>query len=128
LLFSLDCTSEISGDPNMGSWLFQVTVLALGCNLTYIYAENSDRRCHLDALFLLNIFSGSIFCPTLVETVGLRVSNRDFRDFKLFHVDFSRRKCPSARWASAANGISRNICTLNCRPVLINDLLPGLRV
>jgi hypothetical protein len=24
----------------MGSWLLQLTVLALGCKLTYIYAEN----------------------------------------------------------------------------------------
>jgi hypothetical protein len=54
----------------------------------------SDRRCHLDALFLLNVFSGSKFCPTLLETVGLRGPNRNFRDFKLFRVDFSRRNCP----------------------------------
>jgi hypothetical protein len=30
LLFSLDCTSGISRDSTMGSWLLQVTVLALG--------------------------------------------------------------------------------------------------
>jgi hypothetical protein len=42
----------------------------------------SDGRCHLDALFLLNVFSGSKFCPTRLETVGLRVPNRSFRDFK----------------------------------------------
>jgi hypothetical protein len=37
----------------MGSWLVQVTLLALGCKLTCIYAGNSDRGCHLDALFYL---------------------------------------------------------------------------
>jgi hypothetical protein len=30
-----------------------------------------DHRCHCDILFLLNVFSGSKFCPTLLETVGL---------------------------------------------------------
>jgi hypothetical protein len=67
----------------------------------------SDRRCHLDALFLLNVYNGSKFCPTLLETFGLRVPDRNFRDFKLFHVDLNRRNCPSARCASAANAISR---------------------
>jgi hypothetical protein len=62
----------------------------------------SDRRWHLDALFLLNVYNGSKFCPTLLETVGLRVPNRNFRDFKLFHVNLNRRNCPSA-----ANAISR---------------------
>jgi hypothetical protein len=40
-----------------------------------------DRRCHWDALFLLNVFIGSKFCPALLETVGLRVPYRNFRDF-----------------------------------------------
>jgi hypothetical protein len=88
----------------------------------------SDLRCHLDALFLLNVFSGSKFCPTLLETVSLRVSHQNFRDFKLFHVDFSCRNCPSARCTSATNGIGSDSCTFNCTPVLINSLLPGFRV
>jgi hypothetical protein len=33
---------------------------------------------------LLNVCSGSKFCLTLLETVGLRVPNRNFRNFKLF--------------------------------------------
>jgi hypothetical protein len=37
----------------------------------------------LDALFLLNVYNGLKICPTLLETVGLRVPNRNFRDFKL---------------------------------------------
>jgi len=27
-----------------------------------------------------NVFSSSKYCPTLLETVGLRVPNRNFRD------------------------------------------------
>jgi hypothetical protein len=68
----------------------------------------SDRRCHSDARFLHNVYNGSKFCPTLLETVGLRVPNRNFGDFKLFHVDLNRRNCPSARCASTANAISRD--------------------
>ena len=59
----------------------------------------------------------------LLKTVGLRVPNRNFRDFQLFHVDLNLRNCPSARCASAANAISRDTCIFNGRSVLINDLL-----
>jgi FtsZ-interacting cell division protein ZipA len=43
----------------------------------------------------------------LLETVGLRVPNRNFSDFKLFRVDLNRRNCTSDRCVSAANAISR---------------------
>jgi hypothetical protein len=58
LLFSLDCTSEISGDPAMGSRLLQGTVLALSCKLTYIYAESIHTQAAfgIDPLHL--VFSG----------------------------------------------------------------------
>jgi hypothetical protein len=82
-----------------------------------------DRRCHLDALFLLNVYNSSKFCPILLETVGFRVPNRNFWDFKLFHVNLNRRNCPSARCASATNAISRDTCIFSGRSVLINDLL-----
>jgi hypothetical protein len=62
---------------------------------------------------LLNVYTGSKFCPTLLDTVGLHVPNRNFRNFKLFHVSFNRRNCHSARCASAANAISRNTCIFN---------------
>jgi hypothetical protein len=88
----------------------------------------SDRRCQLEALFLLNVFTGSKFYPIILEIVGLRMPNRNFGDFKLFHADFCRRNCPSARRTSAANRISSDSCTFNCRPILINDLLPVFRV
>jgi hypothetical protein len=110
-----------------------IVIVVFFSHLPYSYANVlnylkfhtlSDRRCHLDALFLLNIYSGSKFCPTLLETVGLRVQNRNVRDFKLFLVDLNRRNCPSARCTSAANAISRHTCIFNGRSVLINDLLP----
>jgi hypothetical protein len=83
----------------------------------------SDRRCHLDTPFLLNVYNCSKFCPTLLETVGIRVPYKNFRYFNLFHVDLNRHNCPSARCALAATAISRDTCILNGRSVLINDLL-----
>jgi hypothetical protein len=34
------------------------------------------RRDHLDALFLIQVYLGSKFCPSVMETVGLRVPTR----------------------------------------------------
>ena len=56
--------------------------------------------------FLTNVFNCSKYCPTLLETPGLRVSNRNFRDFVLLmltlnvetslQLDALRRRMPSA--------------------------------
>jgi hypothetical protein len=58
LLFSLDCTSEISGYPTMGSRLLEVTFLALGCKVTYIYAENIHTQAAYGITSLHLVFSG----------------------------------------------------------------------
>jgi hypothetical protein len=42
------------------------------------------RRCNLFALFLLNAYNGFTFCPSLLETVGIRFLVRNFEDFPLF--------------------------------------------
>jgi hypothetical protein len=41
----------------------------------------SSRRRHLDALFLVNVYTGFKFCPSLCDTVGIHVPVRNFRDF-----------------------------------------------
>jgi hypothetical protein len=46
--------------------------------------------------------------------------NRNFRDFSLFNVDFKRRTCPSARYASAADAIGIVTDILNGHSVLGN--------
>jgi len=46
--------------------------------------------------FLLNVYYGSNFCPTLLETAPLREPNRNLRDFTLFNIDLTHRNCPSA--------------------------------
>jgi hypothetical protein len=89
----------VSWSAYSGSLHFSATVVFFS-HLPYNYTNVlnylkfhtlNDRRCHLDAFFLLNVFIGSKFRPTLLQTVGLQARNRNFRDFKLFHVDFSRR-------------------------------------
>jgi hypothetical protein len=61
----------------------------------------------------MDVFSASKYCPTLSETVDLRVTNRNFRDFGLFNVDFI---C-----ASAANAIDTDTDIFNGRSVSVND-------
>jgi len=72
--------------------------------------------------FLKNVFSGSKYCPTLLETVGLRVPNLNSREFGLFNVDFKRPNCPSARWALATNDIGSDNDIFNGRSVSVKPL------
>ena len=44
----------------------------------------SARRRQLDVLSLKSVYRASKYCPTLFEAFGLRVPNRNFRDFSLF--------------------------------------------
>jgi hypothetical protein len=65
------------------------------------------RRRHIDALFLINAFCGTKNCPSVLETVGLRVPTRSIRNFTTFICTFSH--CPSARCVSAANAVCKSI-------------------
>jgi hypothetical protein len=58
----------------------------------------------------------------LFETSVLLVPKRNLRDFTLLNVDFKRRNCPSARYASAANIINRDTGVFKGRSALNNDL------
>jgi hypothetical protein len=42
------------------------------------------RKQRIDALFLIQVYFGSRFCPSALEVVGLRVPARYIRDFALF--------------------------------------------
>jgi hypothetical protein len=61
------------------------------------------RRRHFDAVFLINVFSGTKQCPSVLETVGIRVPTRNIRNFNTFSCSLSH--CPSARCVSAANAV-----------------------
>ena len=83
----------------------------------YIYLYTPKA---LGDLTLTNVFSGSKHCLTLLETVGLRVRNRNFRGFSLFIADFKRGNCPFARYASAANPIDSDSDISNRGSVSVN--------
>jgi len=65
---------------------------------------------------------------TLLETVGLHVPNRNFRDFSLFNVDFKSRKSPSVQCASAANALDSDIDIFIGRSVSVIKVLLNLHV
>jgi len=61
-------------------------------------------RCHLDMLFffLLYVYDGSKFCPTLWENFSPHVQNRNLEDFILFNA-FKHCNCPCTICTSEAN-------------------------
>jgi hypothetical protein len=67
------------------------------------------RRSHLDALSLIQVYLRSKFCHSLVETFGLRIPARYIGDFSMFNVCSSNKICPSARFASDANVVCRDV-------------------
>jgi hypothetical protein len=81
------------------------------------------RRHRLDALFLTQVYFGLKFCPSVLEIVGLRVPARYVRDFALFNVCTSCKNCPSARCASAANVVCKDVDVFGTRKVLLNRIL-----
>jgi hypothetical protein len=81
------------------------------------------RRHHLDARFLIQVYLGSKFCPSVLEIVGLRVPARYIRDFALFYVCSSCENCPSAGCASAANAVCTDADVFGARNVLLNHIL-----
>jgi hypothetical protein len=74
-----------------------------------MYWENLQtlhiRRRHFDAVFLINVFSGTKQCQSVLETVGIRVPTRNIRNFNTFSCSLSH--CPSARCVSAANAVCK---------------------
>jgi hypothetical protein len=81
------------------------------------------RRHHLDALFLIQVYLGSKFCPSVLDIAGLPAPARYIGDFALFNVCFSSKNCPSARCASAANVVCRNVDVFGAKNVLLNHIL-----
>jgi hypothetical protein len=57
------------------------------------------RRHHLDALFLIQVYFGSKFCPSVLAITALRVPSRYIRDFALFNVCSSSKYFYPARCA-----------------------------
>jgi hypothetical protein len=64
-----------------------------------------DGRRHFDDLSLINVLSGAKCCPSVLETVGIRVPIRNFRNVTMFTCASSH--CPTARRVSAENAVCR---------------------
>ncbi|PNF40967.1 hypothetical protein B7P43_G08815 [Cryptotermes secundus] len=81
------------------------------------------KRYHLDALFLIQVYRGSILCPSAFESVGLRVPIRYIRDSPMFNVCSVSKNCPSARCASAANVVCRDTDVFGPKTLLMKHIL-----
>jgi hypothetical protein len=81
------------------------------------------RRHHLAILFLIHIYLGLKFCPSVLEIVGLWVLGRYFHDFAQFKFFPSCKNCLSARCASAANAVCRNVDVFRARNIFLKHIL-----
>jgi hypothetical protein len=72
--------------------------------------------------FLLKSYFGFKVCPSVLEIVGLRVPTRYIRGFALFSVCSSSKNCPSARCASAANVVCRDVDVFGAGNIHLNFL------
>jgi hypothetical protein len=81
------------------------------------------RRHRLDALFLIQVYFGSEFCPSLLEIVALRVPAWYIRDFALFNVCSSCKNGPSARSASDTIVVCRDVHVFGAKNLLLNHIL-----
>jgi hypothetical protein len=81
------------------------------------------RRHRLDSLFLTQVYFGFKICPSVFEIVGLRVPGRYIRDFTLFNVCSVCKNCPSARCASAASVVCRDVDVFGARNILLRHFL-----
>jgi hypothetical protein len=77
----------------------------------------------IDALFLIQVYIGSKLCPSVLETVGLRVPTLHLRDFPLFHVCPNFRSRPSVRCVSAANVVCRDFDFFRMLNVSLENIL-----
>jgi hypothetical protein len=132
-LYGILLTSTNASDLKCIQWKF----LALCCSrffsqTHYRYVNaighiNFHSLCtgklHLDAFFRVNIYNGFKCYPSWLETVGTHIPIRNFTHFSLFAVGSSRRTCPSARCASAANTVCKDTDIFSKHLVTFNDIL-----
>jgi hypothetical protein len=82
--------------------------------VNYLYFKTLySRRKNLDALFLIKVFRNKIDCCSVMESVDLRVSNKQFRDFSTYKVSNVSTLSPSTRCVTAAKNISKYMDVYN---------------
>jgi hypothetical protein len=77
------------------------------------------RRRNLDAVFLINAFTGNIACPSILDALSLHIPARSIRDFSTFSVYHNFKASPCATYTSAANTVYCNIDIFNKDCILL---------
>jgi hypothetical protein len=80
------------------------------------------RNRHIDAVFLINAFKCNIDCPSILDSVSLRIPSRSIMDFSIFFVHRNFKASPSARCVSAANTVCWNIDTFTKDRILLTHI------
>jgi hypothetical protein len=80
-------------------------------------------RRYLNALFFVQVYLGTKFCPSVLDTVGLQVPAQYIIEFSMFNVCCSSKNCPSARCVSAANVVCRDIDVFGTKTASLNHIL-----
>jgi hypothetical protein len=88
-------------------------------NMSTLYS----RLRNLDVLFLISAFKYNIICPSIFNTVSIRIEARIIRDYSTFAVKQSFKVSPSARCVSASNAICKDIGIFKKVHITLNDLL-----
>ena len=84
-----------------------------------------DKRRQLDAVFLINVYNGLKFSPSLLEIVRIRVHTPNLRRFTLMLI-LNVATVLDAR-ASAANVVRGDAAVLRKNFIPLKDLLIHLR-
>jgi hypothetical protein len=78
-------------------------------SLDHLYFHSLfTRRRHFGECFVVNVHNDFKWCPSLLETVGISVPIRNFRDVSLFTAGSSYESCPASWCASHENNIFKD--------------------
>ena len=80
-----------------------------------------DKSRQLDAVFLISVYNGLKFCPSLLEIVRIRVHTTNLRRFTLM-MALNVAAVLDAR-ASAANAVCGDAALLRKNSILLKDIL-----
>lgn len=67
------------------------------------------RHQHIDALFLINVFTNEIYCSSILDIASLHVSNKTITDLLIFNALHRAKASPSARCVNKDNAVCRKI-------------------
>jgi hypothetical protein len=121
LLFGDSVTSTVANKVQCVQQILQpsVSIVLFIKSITLIPMLWSNCNCTLLTLSLIQIRLTSKSCASLLETGDLRDPTNYIRDIALFFVCSTSKWCPSARSASVANVVCKEIDICGSISVLI---------